>query len=147
LASGGEWISGAAPGLADVAAYMNFWFMERSLASEMAELLKGLTHIPGWKARVAALGHGARSEMTTAEAIALAAAADPASNIDDDPLDPLDAAPGDPVCVMADDYGRDRVVGRLVAANTERVVIAREDPRVGRVHVHFPRAGYVTLPA
>ena len=48
---------------------------------------------------------------------------------------------------MADDYGRDPIAGTLVAANRERVVIAREDPRVGRVDLHFPRAGYIAGPA
>jgi glutathione S-transferase len=147
LAGGDQWLSGAAAGLADIAAYMNFWFIERSLAAEMAQLLAGLSHVPAWKDRVAALGHGARSEMTTAEAIAIAAASEPAADIAHDPADPLGAAPGDAVVVMADDYGRDRIEGRLVAANPERIVIAREDPRVGAVNVHFPRAGYVALAA
>ena len=48
---------------------------------------------------------------------------------------------------MADDYGRDRIAGTLVAANAERIVIAREDERTGRVDVHFPRAGYIAAPA
>jgi hypothetical protein len=47
------------------------------------------------------------------------------------------------VTVRADDYGRDPIAGALVAASAERVVIAREDPAVGLVHVHFPRAGYL----
>jgi hypothetical protein len=55
-------------------------------------------------------------------------------------------APGAAAFVMADDYGRERMVGTL-AANRERVVIAREDPRVCRVDLHFPRAGYIAGPA
>jgi len=38
------------------------------------------------------------------------------------------------------------IAGLLVAANPERMVIARDDPRVGRVHVHFPRVGFAALP-
>jgi hypothetical protein len=34
-----------------------------------------------------------------------------------------------------------------VAANARRIVIAREDPALGRVNVHFPRVGYVVTPA
>ena len=49
--------------------------------------------------------------------------------------------------VSADDYGRDPIPGTLVAANPGRVVIAREDPGLGRLQVHFPRAGYVVIPA
>ncbi len=48
---------------------------------------------------------------------------------------------------MADDYGRDPIAGTLVAANARRVVIAREDPALGRLQVHFPRVGYAVVPA
>lgn len=144
LADGSTWISGATPGLADIAAYMNFWFLERSLAAEMAGLLQGLPHVIPWKERVAALGHGDRAEMTTQEALDIAKASEPAAaGVTHDPADPLGLAPGAPVFVMADDYGSDRIEGRLVAANPQRIVIAREDPRVGAVNVHFPRAGYI----
>jgi hypothetical protein len=58
-----------------------------------------------------------------------------------DPADPLGLAPGAPAFVMPDGQIPERIVGTLVAANRERVVIAREDPRVRRVDLHFPRAG------
>jgi hypothetical protein len=45
--------------------------------------------------------------------------------------------------VMADDYGREPLAGKLVAANTERVIIARTDPQLGRMHLHVPRAGFI----
>jgi hypothetical protein len=51
------------------------------------------------------------------------------------------------VIVAADDYGRDPIAGRLVAANAERVVIARETPALGRLHLHFPRTGYTLAAA
>jgi glutathione S-transferase len=148
LAGGGQWLSGDAPGLTDMAAYMNYWFMQSALASELPKLLKGFPLVTAWIARVKALGHGERSEMTTAAAIAEAKASDPvAAGVVHDPADSLGAAVGSPVFVMADDYGSDRIEGALVAANAQRVVIARSDPRVGEVNVHFPRAGYVVLPA
>ena len=39
---------------------------------------------------------------------------------------------------MADDYGREPLAGKLVAANAERVIIARTDPQLGRMHLHVP---------
>jgi len=143
LAGGADWLSGEAPGLADIAAYMNFWFLGGATPAVLANLLQGLPRLAAWKDRVASLGHGARVEMTTEEAIAAAAAAAPAPADPHDPADPLGLTPGAPVFVMADDYGRDRIEGALVAANPERIILAREHERVGRVHVHFPRAGYV----
>ncbi|HEY5007773.1 MAG TPA: hypothetical protein VII42_07200, partial [Caulobacteraceae bacterium] len=73
-------------------------------------------------------------------------AAQPAAYTDHDAHDPLGLAPGAAVKVMADDYGRDPIAGTLVAANPGRVVIAREDPSLGKLHVHFPRAGYMVIP-
>ena len=142
-----DWLAGAAPGLADVAAYMNFWFLQNALASEVGVLLKGLDRTTAWKARMASLGHGRRSEMTTQEALDTAKTADPSSEIAHDANDPIGVSPGANVFVMADDYGREPITGTLVAANAERVVVERSDERVGTVHVHFPRAGYVALPA
>jgi hypothetical protein len=49
---------------------------------------------------------------------------------------------GQAVTVAATDYGTDPVAGTLVGLGTDEVVIARDDPRAGRVHVHFPRHGF-----
>ena len=49
---------------------------------------------------------------------------------------------GEKVTVAADDYGKDPVLGTLVTLNIREVVIRREDPAAGIVHVHFPRIGY-----
>src|SRR5580700_10545581 len=139
-------LAGPAPGLADIAAYMNVWFMAGAVPHVTDALLAGLDRANAWRARVAAIGHGQRSEMRPAQALAVARAAEPALYTEHDSRDPLGIAPGDAVQVVADDYGRDPIAGRLVAANPERVVIAREDPSLGRLHNHFPRAGYMIIP-
>ena len=137
------WLAGEAPGLADIAAYMNLWFLGGAVPKTFATLITGFTRLESWRARVRAIGHGQRAEMTPAEALEVARASDPAPYADHDPADPLRLAPGAPVRVMADDYGREPIDGTLVAANAQRVVLAREDPQLGRLQVHFPRAGYV----
>jgi hypothetical protein len=38
-------------------------------------------------------------------------------------------------------------VGELIASSAQEIVIRREDPLVGEVAVHFPRAGFVVKPA
>src|SRR5579871_1345119 len=138
-----EFLAGDAPGLCDIAAYMNVWFLRGAVPKIADELLEGLVRTQGWRHRVAAIGHGTRSEMTPAEALDVARSSEPAVKVPHDPADPLGLEPGAPVVTMADDYGRDPIEGTLVAANPERVVIARGDAAVGRLHVHFPRAGYV----
>lgn len=147
LQRGEPWLAGSAAGLADVAAYMNIWFLERNLPGLAGELLHGFDEILAWKTRIAALGHGSPKAIDSKAALAIAAAAEPRGGEAHDPADPIGAAPGEAVFVMADDYGRDRIDGVLVAANPERVVIAREDPQAGRLNLHFPRAGYIALKA
>jgi len=138
-----DYLGGARPGLADIAAYMNVWFLAGAVPRIAETLMAGMPRLAAWRARIAAIGHGERREMTPAEALAAARGAEPAGTARHDPADPLGLAPGAPVRVMADDYGRDPIDGRLVAANPERVVLAREDAGLGRLHLHFPRAGYL----
>jgi glutathione S-transferase len=66
----------------------------------------------------------------------------PAQHIIHDARDPTGLTPGARVEVFGEDNPGDRIAGTLVAASLQRIVIAREDPRVGKVHVHFPRVGF-----
>lgn len=141
--AGADWLGGAAPGLADIAAYMNIWFLARSLPDLADELLSGFARTQAWRARVAAIGHGQRREITGAAALEVARAAEPASAPEHDAADPLGLSPGVSVVVAADDYGRDPIAGTLVAATRDRVILARETPELGKTHIHFPRAGYI----
>jgi glutathione S-transferase len=146
-ASGADWLGGAAPNLADVAAYMNPWFVENALPSALPKLLADFDRTQAWQARVKAIGHGHRSELTPAAALDIARAAEPGEAVVHDGDDPLGLEPGAAAFVMADDYGRDRIEGVLVAANAERIVLAREDRTVGLTHLHVPRTGYFAGPA
>ncbi len=137
------WLSGERPGLADAAAYMNIWFLQRNLPDNAASLLQGLTRTGDWKDRIAALGHGQRVELDSQAALAIAANSTPAPAPAHDASDPSGLSAGDAVFVMADDYGRDQIHGHLVSANPRSIVIARTDPSAGLLHVHFPRVGYI----
>lgn len=136
-------LTGDSPTLTDIAAYMNLWFLNNATPSLVPELTRGLDRLPAWRERVAAIGHGKVEPMSAEDALETARAHEPAAPPAHDPDDTLDAKPGDTVFVMADDYGKDQVRGVLVAATPTRIVIAREHERTGKVHVHFPRAGYV----
>lgn len=139
----GDFLGGSAPSLSDIASYMNVWWLGAAARPVCEGLLEGLPRTQAWRKRVRALGHGSRSEMTGAEALAAAKAAEPAAAPAHDPSAAEGLEPGAAVSVRADDYGRDPIAGNLAAATLERVIIARDDPEVGRVHVHFPRAGYL----
>jgi glutathione S-transferase len=142
-----DFLGGSAPSLADIAAYMNVWWLSGAARAEAEALLVGLRKVSAWRGRMRAIGHGTRSEMAGAEALEAARANEPGPAPPHDPADPLGLSPGDEVTVAADDYGRDPIAGRLVALNSERVTIAREAAEVGRVHVHFPRIGYLVARA
>jgi hypothetical protein len=46
------------------------------------------------------------------------------------------------VVVAATDTGTDPIEGALYGAAPDRISIARQDPRAGKVVVHFPRLGF-----
>lgn len=142
-----RFLSGDRLGLADIAAYMNFWFMSNFAPATAQALLAPFPRIRDWMERVKAVGHGARTESNGQEALAAAKAATPADLVAHDEADSIRAPAGAKVVVMADDYGRDPIEGRLVAATQRRIVIARDTPELGRINVHFPRAGFIAAPA
>jgi hypothetical protein len=140
------WLAGEAPSLLDINAYMNVWYA-RSNMPNADELLAEFDHARAWAARVRAVGHGSRTEMTTAEALEIASKATPETEELSDPNDPNGRKPGDHVAVMPDDYGKIRVAGEIVALSPQHIAIRRHDPQAGDVVVHFPRAGFLVLPA
>jgi glutathione S-transferase len=140
--SGADFLGGSTPSLADVASYMNVWWLGSAARAVREMLLEGLPRTQVWREGMKALGHGTRSEMSGAEALAVAKAEDPAA-LPAGSVDATAPAVGSQVAIRADDYGRDPILGTLVAATPDRVTIARDDAQVGLVHVHFPRAGYL----
>jgi glutathione S-transferase len=146
LRDGRPWIGGDKAGLGDVHAYMNVWYVRQNMA-DADERLAEFGNVQAWEARMRATGHGRRSEMTTAAALDIAAAATPQTAIMADPHDPNGRKPGDQVEVMPDDYGKVKVAGEIVALSPQHIAIRRHDPRAGEIVVHFPRAGFLVLPA
>ena len=136
--AGQPWLLGAQPSIADFSVYHGLWFTARAGVAET--LLAPHPAVRAWFERIAALGHGQRSEINSAEAIAIAATAKQHA--------PVQVLPGlgfeasQDVTVAATDYGNEAVSGTLVGLTTLRVTLARQDPRAGLVHVHFPRLGF-----
>ncbi|MDE1948589.1 MAG: glutathione S-transferase family protein, partial [Burkholderiales bacterium] len=61
--------------------------------------------------------------------------------------DPGGLPAGAKVVVTPDDTARVPVAGTLVAASDSEIVIHRQDPQAGDLHIHFPRLGFDVLPA
>ncbi|NUZ08236.1 glutathione S-transferase family protein [Piscinibacter koreensis] len=138
LADGRAYVLGSAPSIADFALAHPIWFMR--LAPPIAALLEPYRRLGGWVERILAFGHGAPGDLSSSEAIAIAAAAGAHAPTTVDAGEPF--GPGAAVKVSALDYATDEVAGTLVGLTRDEVVIARDDPRAGRVHVHFPRVGF-----
>jgi hypothetical protein len=117
------------------------WFIKARL-SPTASPLDRLPKISAWSERMKAFGAGKRQDMPAAEALEIAKAAKPAPT-GVDANDPSGLKAGQKISVTPDDTGRVPVSGELVGLSADRISIARNDPRVGDVVVHFPRAGFI----
>jgi len=140
------WIAGERPSLCDVDAYMNIWYLRAHLENADG-MLAEYDHARAWAARLREVGHGSRTEMSSAGALEIAARATPQTEELSDPDDPNGRKPGDKVEVMPDDYGKIRVSGEIVALSAQHIAIRRHDPQAGEVVVHFPRAGFLVFGA
>lgn len=144
LADGREFLLGGEPGLADCALYNPVWFIQEQLGPTAAPLDR-LPRIVGWSERMKALGGGKRTDIKASDALDIAKAATPAATAVD-AGDPSGLKAGQKISVTPDDTGKVPVTGLLVGLTPDRVSLQRNDPGVGDVVVHFPRAGFVVVP-
>jgi hypothetical protein len=97
-----------------------------------------------WMDRMAAIGHGAIEKSSSDEAIAVAKAGTPHTLLTDSTFqDDHGIALGSAVTIRAESFGLEETPGTLVAATRTHYTLERGHERVGTVHVHFPRIGYV----
>lgn len=143
LAGTGDWLVGTKPGLVDVHAHMNPWFVEKNIPDFLEECFEAAPLTRDWYARLKEFKGQAPEEISGADAVEIAHKAAPRLKPASTAGDLRDFQPGDRVAIAPDDYGKDWVEGDLVIANAERVIIARQDERADNLHIHFPRVGYV----
>ncbi|MEM1231489.1 MAG: glutathione S-transferase family protein [Pseudomonadota bacterium] len=142
LERGGPFLFGATPCIADFSVYHCLWFLRSNPAN--AALLDGHAAVLSWYERIRGFGHGTVAATTGEAALAAAMGAEPATPALPGPV-PKPLQLGDRITVMPVDYGLVAVAGQLVAIDVDEVVIARQTPETGTVHVHFPRAGFELL--
>ena len=135
----GEFLFGNAS-IADFALAHPLWFIKGTPVT--APLVDDYPAVAAWLGRVLAFGHGSSSAMSAAEAIEIARAATPAALPDEPFAEASGLQASQRVAVSATDYGVDPVEGELLFAGVEELILARDDERAGRVHVHFPRLGF-----
>ncbi len=140
LDDGRPYLLGKGPCIADFAAYHVVWFFRGRKIDCRAEL-SPYPRLLTWRDRMAAIGHGMRTEMTPDEALAIARAATPAAPRPSQPQegDPL---PCQRARVRPADNARDWTEGEVLFIDADEIALLRTDPDVGDVAVHFPRLGY-----
>ncbi|MEE4743126.1 glutathione S-transferase family protein [Pseudomonas alliivorans] len=139
LSRNGDFLFGE-PSIADFSVAHTLWFLKQTPVT--APFVDHYPEVSAWLARVLGFGHGAHSDLSSAEAIETARNATPAALPDEAFVDPNGFKTGDQVAISATDYGVDAVEGELVFAGSEELILRREDDRAGVVHVHFPRLGF-----
>jgi glutathione S-transferase len=142
-----DFLFGMEPCLADFAAYHGIWYTRNQVAP-LADILNTTPSVNEWAQRVEAIGHGAMTQLTPADAIAMAAAAEPqppGANllIDSAFQDDHGIALGTRVTITPESFGNEPTEGELIAATRTHYSLRREHAQAGVVHVHFPRIGYV----
>ncbi len=144
LADGRAFLLGENACLADLSAYHPLMML--GLHERTGSLLRRCERVRDWLERVRGLGHGKRSELEPDDAIAIARNATPAV-FQGEPVLPDGMALGDPVLILADEYGSGSVAGALAASDLHEVAVRRRSERAGDLVVHFPREDYSVVAA
>ncbi len=145
LADGRPFLLGESVSLADLSAYHPHMILAAHPGT--LPLLEPHGRVRHWMQRVAAIGHGERTELDAKEAIAIAHDATPAP-IEGEPVAlPEGLAPGDPVVVMPEEVGSGPVAGELLATGVHEIAIRRRAERAGELVLHFPREDYLVVKA
>lgn len=135
-----QFFFGAAPTVADFACYHPLWCL-RPLPPT-AGILETAPLVLQWMDSMRGLTHGKHSKLSTAEALAIGVASEPAE-VSSGPSDIPGIALGDEVEVMPSDYGFEPVRGVLVQVGPNHIAVRHHNQIAGNMVDHFPRIGYL----
>jgi glutathione S-transferase len=131
---------GDQPCYADFSLYHALWPLW--LPEDTRALLAPHPRTIAFMERMTAFGHGKATEISSGDAILLAQSSKPEAVKNPVALETNGITLGTQASVMPVDTGLDPVIGELLTASADEIVIRRSDPRAGTVQVHFPRFGY-----
>ena len=137
---GRQYLLGSEPSIADFAAYHVVWFF-RGRHIDCRSELDPYPRLLAWRDRMAAIGHGRRTDIDADQALAVARDSTPAAPRPSDPQEG-DPRPGERARVRPADNARDWVEGEVRFIDAGEIALAHHDPQVGEMVVHFPRLGY-----
>jgi glutathione S-transferase len=131
---------GDQPCYADFSLYHALWPLW--LPEDLRPMLASYPRTLAFMERMTAFGHGKPTEVSSTDALQTAKSSMPDPVRNPVALETNGIALGGEASVMPVDTGLDPVVGELMTASADEIVIRRTDPRAGTVQVHFPRFGY-----
>jgi len=142
-AGSGLFLIGMKPGLVDIHAYMNVWFMEQNVPDFLEQCFERADLTKAWYERLKEFEGQEPETITSRQALDIALFAAPRLVAATTRSEPQGLSPGEDVAVAPDDYGQVWVEGELVHADSQRIILQRTSEEAETVHVHFPRAGYL----
>ncbi len=141
-----DYLFGARPCVADFCAYHPL-LLAHLRSAPAHDVLAPFPTVRAWLERLQAIGHGTSRDADAAYAIDVARLASPAMDTPWLPEgnwhDEHGIAAGSAVQICAESFGTEPSTGVLVAATQTHYSLRQHNPRVGTVHVHFPRIGYL----
>jgi glutathione S-transferase len=140
LQDGRPFLLGGTPCIADFAAYHVVWFL-KGRHIDCRQELAPYPRLLAWRDRMTAIGHGQRTDIDPAQALAVARDSEPMTPRPSQPQDG-DPQPGERARARPADNAKDWVEGEVNFIDAHEIALLRDDPQVGRVAVHFPRLGY-----
>jgi glutathione S-transferase len=136
----GNYLFGDAASAADFSLYHVLWPLRQ--VPELRPMLAAFPRAQAFVERMAGLGHGKPTEISSAEALKIASSSKPDAIKGASAYETGGIALGQQATVKAVDSGFEPTTGELMLASADEIVLRRTDPRAGTVHVHFPRFGY-----
>ena len=136
----GAYLFGDQACVADFSLYNALWPIWKP--TDMRAMLDPFPKTKNLIERIAAIGHGKSTEITSGEALQIAKSSTPEAVSGAVALETGGIALGEQAQVMPVDSGLDPVAGELLHASADEIVLRRSDPRAGTVQVHFPRFGF-----
>jgi len=121
---------GNTPTLADFSLHHSVWFVRSNPG--VANILDPYPNVIAWTRRIAELGHGQPTEMSSADAIDAARTAGGAQPFEGALLESKKVHLGQQVVIHATDYGVEPVEGELLHISDIEMAISRTDPRAGQ---------------
>lgn len=139
-------LGGTTPSALDFSSWHCCWFVHRQAMLE--HYFSPYPAVLTWMQAMTAFSAACEvTEISSDQAVAIARDATPEAIAEPAVAAATTLAAGDTVQVMPTDYGFQPVTGQLLRADDTTISVAREDPRAGLLHVHFPRYGFAVSSA